>query len=452
MVKQLLRTSAESNDAAISRIGEATAGVAFFATPNTGSRLASLAATSLGFLGPLGMAYRGSDVLRELRANSAQIRSLNDWFRNHAANRPPTERLHVKAWCEKLGPLGIRIVDETSANPGIADVTILGVNADHFSICKPTRSDDRRILNVLELCAQPSAQSSSDRHEETAPHRTHLQQRRRTFFVGRDAEKRQLMERLAGGGRAAICAVAGMGGVGKTELALQVAGALGEAAFPDGIVTVNLMGTPDAATLLPPLTPEAAMRDVLAQLDPTAQPPAEPSALARAYAQALVGKCLLLILDNARDTAQVTPLVPPEPVALVVTSRHRIDLPEGLTLDLDTLDPADAVALLQEEIGAARRWTTACSPASPNSAATCQWRCSPSRERSSAAGPAHLSNSLLVLKLTVLEALLAYSIACVRASKRWPTTIWSCSSDLSDWCFFQPSSRPKLQHWLSNPI
>ncbi len=188
-----------------------------------------------------------------------------------------------------------------------------------------------------------------------APHRTHLQQRRRTFFVGRDAEKRQLMERLAGGGRAAICAVAGMGGVGKTELALQVAGALGEAAFPDGIVTVNLMGTPDAATPLPPLAPDAAMRDVLAQLDPTAQPPTEPAALARAYAQALVGKRLLLILDNARNTAQVTPLVPPEPVALVVTSRHRIDLPEGLTLDLDTLDPADAVALLKEEIGAARQ-------------------------------------------------------------------------------------------------
>ena len=187
-----------------------------------------------------------------------------------------------------------------------------------------------------------------------APHRTHLQQRRRTFFVGRDAEKRQLTERLAGGGRAAICAVAGMGGVGKTELALQVAGALGEAAFPDGIVTVNLMGTPDAATPLPPLAPEAAMRDVLAQLDPTAQPPTEPAALARAYTQALVGKRLLLILDNARDTAQVTPLVPPEPVALVVTSRHRIDLPEGLTLDLDTLQPDDALSLLREEIGAAR--------------------------------------------------------------------------------------------------
>jgi tetratricopeptide (TPR) repeat protein len=186
-------------------------------------------------------------------------------------------------------------------------------------------------------------------------HRTYLHQRRRTFFVGREREKQQLAERLAGGGRAAICAVAGMGGVGKTELTLQVAGDLGASAFPAGIVTVDLQGTPDpTAAAAAPLSPQAAMQRVLVQLDPTSKPPEDADALKLAFRRALVDKRLLLILDNARDAAQVEPLVPPEPVALLVTSRTHIVLEECLTLDLDTLNPGDAVKLLKEEIGTAR--------------------------------------------------------------------------------------------------
>ncbi len=200
--------------------------------------------------------------------------------------------------------------------------------------------------------AEPGAAAESP---EPAAGRTHLLHRRRTFFIGRDREKQQLKERLAGGGRATICAVAGMGGVGKTELALQVAGDLGERTFSDGIVTVDLLGIPDpTAAATAPQSPVAAMRQVLVHFDPTTKPLEEADALAGAYRRALVGKNLLLILDNARDATQVTPLLPPEPVALLVTSRTHIALPEGLILDLDTLDPGDALALLKEEIGAAR--------------------------------------------------------------------------------------------------
>jgi hypothetical protein len=347
LVKQLLRSAAERPR--VRHIGEATIGVAFFATPNTGSRLASFAGSALALLGPLGVLYRGSDVLGELRANAPQIRGLNDWFRNNAAARQSTAQLRVKVWYEKRGPMGILVVDETSANPGIVDVTPLGVNADHFTICKPLHAQDRRVLNVIELCQTPAGAT------HTTTRSVHLHHRRRTFFVGRKREQQQLAERLAGGGRAMICAVAGMGGVGKTELALQVAGDLGADAFPDGIVTVNLQGTPDpTATAAAPLSPEAAMQRVLVQLDPTTKPPKDADVLAQAYRRALAGKRLLLILDNALDEAQVTPLVPPESAALLVTSRTRIALAEGLTLDLDTLDPGDAVELLKEEIGTAR--------------------------------------------------------------------------------------------------
>lgn len=215
-----------------------------------------------------------------------------------------------------------------------------------------TRAETRLLVRLLEEAQLLQTAETTGLAEAT---KLPPLPRRRTSFVGREREKQQLAERLAGGGRATICAVAGMGGVGKTELALQVAGELGASSFPGGIVTIDLQGTRDpTAAAAAPLSPEAAMQRVLVQLDPTTKPPEDAEAVALAYRRALVGKRLLLILDNAQGEAQVTPLVPPEPAALLVTSRTRIALPEGLTLDLDTLDPGDAVALLKEEIGTAR--------------------------------------------------------------------------------------------------
>lgn len=47
LVKQILRTAAERNQPDIKQVGEATTGIAFFATPNTGSRIASFAGHAL---------------------------------------------------------------------------------------------------------------------------------------------------------------------------------------------------------------------------------------------------------------------------------------------------------------------------------------------------------------------------------------------------------------------
>ena len=213
-----------------------------------------------------------------------------------------------------------------------------------------TRADTRLLVRVLEETQLLQvARSTGLAGATTLPPLP----RRRMFFIGRDQEKALLMERLVGGGRAAICAVAGMGGVGKTELALQVASTMGKEIFPDGILFVNLRGTPDPTSVLPPLTPEAAMQNVLTQLNPTAKPPETNEALGAAFASVLAGQRSLLILDNAKDEKQLRDLIPPEPVALLVTSRSHIVLPEGITFDLDTLAQDDARSLLKEEIGPA---------------------------------------------------------------------------------------------------
>ena len=70
-----------------------------------------------------------------------------------------------------------------------------------------------------------------------------------THFVGRDEELATLHQKLQAGNRVAICAIAGMGGVGKTELATQYA-RTHEADYPGGICWLNARDTNLAAEIL----------------------------------------------------------------------------------------------------------------------------------------------------------------------------------------------------------
>src|SRR5678809_280454 len=65
------------------------------------------------------------------------------------------------------------------------------------------------------------------------------------------------------------------------------------------------------------------------------------------YRTVLYDKRALLLFDNARDRAQVAPLVPPGGSVMIVTSRQAFHLPGLCARNLDELDPADAIALLR---------------------------------------------------------------------------------------------------------
>jgi hypothetical protein len=136
-------------------------------------------------------------------------------------------------------------------------------------------------------------------------------------FTGREAEIAELEKALTSDGRAAICAVNGMGGVGKSQLAFEAARRMAKY-FPDGQVHLDLLGTaPD------PLSPEAALAGLIGTVRPEAKPPADLAGLQALYRQVWRGRRALLLLDNARDEAQVRDLAPPAPVAMLVTSRRR---------------------------------------------------------------------------------------------------------------------------------
>ncbi|GGW99698.1 BTAD domain-containing putative transcriptional regulator [Streptomyces noursei] len=172
-------------------------------------------------------------------------------------------------------------------------------------------------------------------------------------FTGRTAFVTELSDQLATaeGSVMAVSAVAGIGGVGKTTLAVHVAHTAREH-FPDGQLYVDLQGAGHN-----PAEPEAVLGAFLRALG-TADS-AIPDGLeerAALYRSALAGRRVLALLDNARDAAQVRPLLPGTAgCAALITSRSRmIDLASAHLVDLDVMSPEEALTLFTRIVGEER--------------------------------------------------------------------------------------------------
>ncbi|NGO77591.1 tetratricopeptide repeat protein [Streptomyces sp. YC504] len=208
----------------------------------------------------------------------------------------------------------------------------------------------QRILRADPLLAEPAAPLSQP---AAAPIQPAQLPATVADFTGRGAFVSELSDVLASaeGQVMAVSAVAGIGGVGKTTLAVHVAHAA-RVHFPDGQLYVDLQGSgPRVAE------PQAVLGAFLralgtadAAIPETLQ---ERSALFRSV---LDGRRVLLLLDNARDAAQVRPLLPGTAgCAALVTSRHRmVDLAGAHLVDLDVMSPEEALQLFTRIVGEER--------------------------------------------------------------------------------------------------
>ncbi|HVV22457.1 MAG TPA: BTAD domain-containing putative transcriptional regulator, partial [Pseudonocardiaceae bacterium] len=153
------------------------------------------------------------------------------------------------------------------------------------------------------------------------------------------------------GSSVVVSAVAGIGGIGKTSLAVHVAHAA-VGGFPDGQLYANLRGA--RAEPAEPAVVLAGFLRALGVADSAV--PDGVDERAALYRSVLADRRVLVVLDDARDVRQVRPLLPGSAsCAVIVTSRSRLaTLPATRRVDLDVLEPDEAVALLSRIAGAER--------------------------------------------------------------------------------------------------
>lgn len=171
-------------------------------------------------------------------------------------------------------------------------------------------------------------------------------------FTGRDKELAQLLAFRAetAGQRTRVVAIDGMGGSGKTALAVRAAHRLASD-YPDGQLHIDLRGFTSGEQ---PVTAGTALDSLLRSLGiPGDRIPDDAEARSALWRATLANKRLLLLLDNTVDAAEIRPLLPASPGCLVlITSRARlVDLDGAEWISIGLMPPEESGRLIAETLG-----------------------------------------------------------------------------------------------------
>ena len=185
-------------------------------------------------------------------------------------------------------------------------------------------------------------------------------------FTGREPELRELLDAFDPSAASGPCtapeavvvaAVSGLGGIGKTALAVEAGHeARGKGWFPGGVLFVDLHGYDEE-----PVTAGQALEALLRALGTEPEHiPAGEDARAALYRSALAARGsergpVLILADNASSPAQVRPLLPGGAGhRLLVTSRDRLPQLGARLLALGELTPVESYDLLDRALRIAR--------------------------------------------------------------------------------------------------
>ncbi|MEU7387378.1 AAA family ATPase [Streptomyces tanashiensis] len=178
-------------------------------------------------------------------------------------------------------------------------------------------------------------------------------------FVGRSAETRDVLAVLdpthGATGMVVASSVAGLAGIGKTALARSCAAeAVARGWYAGGAVFVDLDGyAPDPTDQVMPEHVFAPMLHALGHQGPL---DASVAGQAAQYHRLLAERAaerrpVLLVLDNASSSAQIADLMPRSRMhRTLITSRHTLATRGSRTLELGTLTPVGARALVEEQL------------------------------------------------------------------------------------------------------
>lgn len=172
-------------------------------------------------------------------------------------------------------------------------------------------------------------------------------------FVGRASSIRELADWCTGAGApvGAVAALSGFGGVGKTALAVHTAHEMRQH-FPDGQLFADLHGVGHS-----PAAPGTVLASFLRALGtPDALIPESVEDRTALYRSILSVRRVLVVLDGARDAAQVRPLLPGSvgSVALVTSRARMVGLDNAHLVDLDVMSVQEALQLFTSVVGQER--------------------------------------------------------------------------------------------------
>lgn len=270
----------------------------------------------------------------------------------------------------EAAPLKAALADSSGVLAVIVSEWFFDEVVRHSTVIDPATFRSVRIrvkeTTTVGWIALPDDPYPSDPGQLTAPPRDSTVPVPRQFppapygFSGRTIELSTLTAALYDvtrpGATVVITAIAGVGGIGKSWLALHWAHQHMDR-FPDGQLHVNLRGFGPTRV---PMAVAVAIRGFLDALgvDP-AVVPANLDAQIGLYRSLVAGKRMLIMLDNAADASQVAPLLPGSTTCTVlITSRHKL---AGLVtahgarpLILDVLSRDEARQLLINHLGPIR--------------------------------------------------------------------------------------------------
>ncbi|MFJ9814139.1 AfsR/SARP family transcriptional regulator [Streptomyces sp. NPDC101151] len=249
---------------------------------------------------------------------------------------------------EEFGRVRELLVEELGIDPG-AELTRLyeAILRDSPEVAPrvPQSVSDRAALLVPAPLDRPS---ETDPAPCTLPYDL-------PDFTGRDEEVARLLEvgRAPAGGSTRIVGVDGMGGSGKTALAVHAAHLLAPD-YPDGQLFVDLRGfSPGEKAQEPGAVLHSLLRTVGI---PDDRIPDDLERRTTLWRTVSAQRKLLLLLDNAADAAQVRPLLPAsEDCLAILTGRVRmLELDGTEWLPLGLLSADDSTTLLTRMLGTDR--------------------------------------------------------------------------------------------------
>lgn len=132
VVKKLWRSARDQHRA---NIVESIKGVIFLATPHSGATLATYVTCLPRIL------TQSTATLKELERAEPNLRDLNQYYR---ANPIPKSFVYH----ETQSIRGVLVVDASSADPGIAGLSLVPIDADHISICKPASRESVQVKGI----------------------------------------------------------------------------------------------------------------------------------------------------------------------------------------------------------------------------------------------------------------------------------------------------------------